>query len=136
MERIGEIIEINGDIALVRIKRVSSCGENCASCKGCASTTTKVSAVNRARASEGDLVKLEMNTGAFIFLAAIGYLLPIILSIAAYLLVMAITDDVAAADAAFVSVLLLTFFVFFLLDKKISKSRIFASVITKIIGKH
>ncbi len=134
MERIGEVIKVNGKDVVVRIKRASSCGENCASCKGCASTSATVTVENDKKVSVGDMVKLSLRSSSFILLAFIGYILPILLTIGAYFLFFALFSSEAVADIGAMAVLFITFLVFFFLDKRISELKVFKSKISKVIG--
>ena len=134
MEQIGEVVELRGKKALVRIRRVSACGENCSECSGgCEPTATVVSATNGLSAKVGDTVKLQMNSGAFLLLAFIGYILPILICIGAYYAVKKITDSIIAADIAAVSSIVITLLVFYFCDKLPRKSTRFSSRIIKII---
>lgn len=134
MEQIGEIVELNGKNALVRINRVSMCGENCASCSGgCKPTATVISATNGLSAKVGDTVKLQMNSGAFLLLAFIGYILPILICIAVYFIVKKLTDNIIIADAAAVGAIVLTLAAFFVFDKLPHKSTRFSTRIIKIL---
>lgn len=101
MEQIGEIVELNGKNALVRIRRVSMCGENCANCSSeCKPTATVVLATNGLAAKVGDTVKLQMNSGAFLLLAFIGYILPDINLYRHLFRCKKLTDNMIIADAA------------------------------------
>lgn len=134
MEQIGEIVELKGKRAVVRIYRASSCGENCASCSGeCKPTTTMIEAHNTVSANVGDTVKLEMNSGSFLLLAFIGYILPVIVCIATYFLVHRITGNVLVADFCAIFSIIAMLIIFFLLDKIPRKSTRFSNRITKIL---
>ena len=85
MEQIGEVVELRGKKALVRIQRTSSCGENCSQCEGgCKPTSSVIEATNGIAAKVGDTVKIQMNSLAFMTLAFIGYILPIIVCLITY----------------------------------------------------
>lgn len=134
MEQIGEVVELNGKKALVRIRRVSMCGENCANCSSeCKPTATVVSATNGLSAKVGDTVKLQMNSGAFLLLAFIGYILPILICIGIYFVVKKLTDNMIIADAAAVASIAVTLGVFFVADKLPHKSTRFSTRIIKIL---
>lgn len=136
MEQIGEVVELRGRRALVRIRRTSSCGENCSQCSGeCKPTATLVEATNGIYAKVGDTVKLQMNSASFLFLAFIGYILPILVCIAAYFITQKITDNVIFSDIAAISALIGVLVIFFIVDKlkpKYKASR-FSSRIIKIL---
>ncbi len=134
MEQIGEVIEINGRNATVRIRRVSSCSERCASCSAhCRPTATVITAVNGLSAKVGDTVKLQMNSGLFLMLAFVGYILPILICLATYAVVKYITDSTIAADICAVVSVAVTLVVFYIIDKLPHRRGIFSSRIIKII---
>jgi len=134
LEQIGEVVELRGKKALVRIRRVSSCGENCSSCSGsCTPTASVVSAVNGLSAKVGDTVKLSMNASSFLFLAFLGYIFPLIVCVGVYFIVNKITGSVMISDIFAVLSLILTLFVFYLLDKLPDKPSRFSSRIIKIL---
>lgn len=134
MEQIGEIVEIHGKKAVVRIKRASACGENCAQCEGgCKPTSRMINAVNKANAQVGDMVKLEMNSAIFMLMAFIGYILPIIVSIGAYFIADSFTDNTVIADAALIFTLIGMLVLFYFIDKLPHKSSKFSTRIVKII---
>ncbi len=134
MDQIGQVVEIQGKTALVRVRRVSSCGENCNGCEGgCKPTSTTMKAVNGLDAKVGDMVKVEMNSGAFLLLAFVGYILPIIITVAAYLLVSRFTSDSLIADIAALAALVATLVFFYFFDKVPKKSTHFTSRIIRIL---
>ena len=79
---------INEDLALVSVTRDSACGHDCGSCQGCglSSETISARAINKIGAIPGDTVTLETDTTAVIGIAAVVYLLPIILFFSAYII--------------------------------------------------
>ena len=134
MDQIGQVVEVQGKSALVRVRRTSACGENCSGCSGeCKPTSTTMKAVNGLNAKVGDMVKVEMNPGAYILLAFIGYILPIILTVAAYLLVNYLTSDSLAADIAAIVTLIATLVIFYFVDKIPKKSTRFSNRIIRIL---
>ncbi len=136
MEQIGEVVELRGEKALVRIHRVSACGENCASCEGgCKPTASVTEAVNSISAEVGDTVKIQMNSLAYMSLAFIGYILPLIVCIATYFIVQKFTDNTVIADASAIGSLIGTLVLFYIIDKLpfFRKSTKFSTRITKII---
>jgi len=135
MEQIGEVVELRGRQALVRIKRVSACGENCASCEGgCKPTSSVITAVNGISAKVGDTVKLQMNSLAFMTLAFIGYILPIIICIITYFAVSSVTDNTVIADTAAIVSLVAVLVLFYIIDKiPRRRSTPFSTKIVKIL---
>lgn len=134
MEQIGEVVEVKGRFAHVRIKRTSSCGENCSSCSGeCKPTASIITAVNGLSAKPGDTVKLQMNSASFLLLAFIGYILPLLICIAVYFLSKSLTDSIIIADICAVASIIITLVIFFIIDKLPRKSTRFSSRIIKIL---
>lgn len=134
MDQIGQVVEIQGKTAIVRVRRTSACGENCSGCSGeCKPTASTMKAVNGLDAKVGDMVKVEMNPGAYVLLAFIGYILPLILTVAAYLLANRITSDSLVADITAVVTLIVTLVVFYFVDKIPKKSTRFSSRIIRIL---
>ncbi len=134
MEQIGEVVELKGKKALVRIQRTSSCGENCAECEGgCKPTSSVVEAINGLSAKVGDTVKIQMNSVAFMSLAFIGYILPILICIITYFTVNSITDNMIIADISAIVSLVITLVIFYIIDKVPRKSSVFSSRIIKIL---
>ncbi len=134
MEQIGEVVELKGKKALVRIQRTSSCGENCAECEGgCKPTSSVVEAINGLSAKVGDTVKIQMNSVAFMSLAFIGYILPILICIITYFTVNSITDNMIITDISAIASLVITLVIFYIIDKVPRKSSVFSSRIIKIL---
>ena len=134
MDQIGQVVELQGKSAVVRVRRTSACGENCASCGGgCTPTSTTLKAVNGLNAKVGDMVKVEMSSGAFVLLAFIGYILPILIAIGAYIVARQLSADTLVADISAVVALVLTLVAFFVVDKLPRKSTRFSSRIIRIL---
>ncbi len=75
------IKNMSGLSAIVRVRRKGACGQSCGRCHGCSAPNEiiEVKAVNRVNAKEGDLVLVESGTKETLKLAAVVYLLPIVL---------------------------------------------------------
>lgn len=87
MKQIGIVEKTENDIAVVRIKRASACGENCASCKGgCTPTEQTVTAKNTVGAKTGDNVIISLETHDVLFAAFLVYILPLIVLFAVYMI--------------------------------------------------
>lgn len=79
MEKVGFVKSLEGDEAIVEIRRASACGENCASCKGgCAPTAAYVRVKNHVNASVGQYVKLHSENKKVIKVAFLAYMIPFI----------------------------------------------------------
>ena len=134
MEQIGEVVELKGKRALVRIYRTSSCGENCSTCSGeCKPSATMTLAANGLDAKVGDTVKIQMNSTSFLFLAFVGYILPVIICIATYFAVEYFTNNIIISDICAILSLIAVLVVFFIIDKLPKKSSRFSSRIIKIL---
>lgn len=134
MEQIGEVVELRGKKALVRIRRVSACGENCASCEGgCKPTSSVTEAINGISAKVGDTVKIQMNSLSYMLLAFIGYILPLFICIGTYFAVEHFTGNIVIADASAIGSLVLTLALFYIIDKFPKKSTVFSTRIIKIL---
>lgn len=81
MEQIGYVVKLCGDKIKVRVERESSCGGNCASCKGCPSNAVIIECAAPQAVKVGDTVKLVMRTKSFFANAAVGYGFPVLLMI-------------------------------------------------------
>lgn len=79
------------------------------------------------------MVKVEMSRGAFFLLAFIGYILPVIITVAVYLIVDNLVSDSLISDMSAVAALLLTIAVFYAADKLPKKSTRFSSRIIRIL---
>jgi sigma-E factor negative regulatory protein RseC len=76
----AKVVDVKEKFAKVEIRRVSACGESCASCKGgCAPTNTYVEAENNIGAKLGQYVEIEMSTKTFLTAVLITYGLPLIM---------------------------------------------------------
>lgn len=78
---------LDGGRAEVRVRRPSACGHDCKSCGGCGpDAMTQVTAVaeNEAGARLGDTVRLESESRKVLGLAAVLYLMPVVLLFVGY----------------------------------------------------
>ena len=82
----GQVITLDGKYALIDVQRKSSC-QSCAAKSGCGTSILSrffekrfsfVRAVNDVRASKGDIVELELNESALVFMTFWTYLFPIL----------------------------------------------------------
>ena len=88
MEQTVRVKEVYEDgTALVLHLRQSACSGDCHKCSGCgaAQETITLKALNPIGAAPGDLVSIRAESGPVLKAAAVLYLLPLILFIAAYL---------------------------------------------------
>lgn len=79
MNEFGEVVEIQGDMALVNIQRKSACGQ-CKACELGHSDAKEINLLveNKLSAKVGDSVNLLMETPDFLKAAMIVYLIPLI----------------------------------------------------------
>lgn len=78
MEKIGQVVTTDNDMAKVEIRRASACGEKCGSCSGgCSSTGIYIDAENVANAKPGQFVKIEVETGTVMKAAFLAYAVPL-----------------------------------------------------------
>ena len=80
MEKIGEVIAVEGCLAEVLIKKESACSENCASCGMCdMSKVRKAKVYNECGAAVGDTVEIYLESWKTVLLSFITFILPIII---------------------------------------------------------
>ncbi len=132
MESIGVVISLNGNMATVNVRRVSACGENCASCKGgCVATTIKTTAENLVSADVGDTVKIESNTTDVVRAAFFLYMMPVVVA----LIFAVITYAMKISDIFVILSSVAAFFVGFKVIKRFEKKLIPRAYITRILYK-
>jgi len=88
MEQIAKIIKVNHDgTAEIEVRRQSACGHDCGSCHGCGAPDEhiQVTAINEAKAAEGDYVRISSDTKRILGLVFLLYLLPLLLFFIGYL---------------------------------------------------
>lgn len=104
----GQIITLDGQFALVNVQRKSSC-QGCAAKAGCGTSIlsqffekriSQVKAFNTAQAAEGDMVELELNESALVYMTFWTYLFPILFMFAVILLVTLLTSVAAIITLA------------------------------------
>ncbi len=78
MIQTGIVENVIGGKAYIRVKRETSCGENCAECGGTCGKTIIAEAENTLNAEAGDRVEINMSTAAVMSAAAVIYILPLI----------------------------------------------------------
>ncbi|WP_425446016.1 SoxR reducing system RseC family protein [Dethiothermospora halolimnae] len=140
MEQIGYVSKIDGDKAQVDVRRVSSCGEKCASCgSSCNIPATRVTLKNTVDAKEGDFVEIEMETSYVIKSAYIVYAIPLILMILGIGIGIYGFKALGFASYEILSfstgliALIISFFVLRKIDKKIQKENKSAFKMTRIL---
>ena len=89
MQQEATVKKTEGGMALIEVRRRTACGHDCDQCHGCPhpEETITVSAVNDAGAAAGDTVMVESSSAQVLRLAALVYVMPILLMAAGYLAV-------------------------------------------------
>lgn len=119
MKQIGIVEKTENDTAVVRIKRASACGENCASCKGgCTPTEQTVTAKNTVGAKTGDNVIISLETHDVLFAAFLVYILPLIVLFAVYMLCTVLKKSEVTAAVCGVFAMLFSFIAARIFDRK------------------
>ncbi|MBR6513998.1 MAG: SoxR reducing system RseC family protein [Clostridia bacterium] len=83
----GKVISLDGEYAVVEVMRTSGC-VGCSKQEGCVACKKKIKsrAYNKAGAKVGDTVTLESRSDTVLAYALVVFVLPLVLTIAAYLL--------------------------------------------------
>ena len=104
----GQVITLEGKFALIDVQRKSSC-QSCAVQSGCGTSIlsrffakrfSHVKALNEAQASEGDMVELELNETALVFMTFWTYLFPIVFMFVVILVVAGLSEDTSLASVS------------------------------------
>lgn len=136
----GRVIEVNGSIAHVVCTRSSAC----ASCKECGSKgmchaelifgegndRVDVYAENLIGAKAGDTVEVESSTGKTLLASAAVFLLPVILSIAAYFVAGCFTSDSFVVALCLFVAFVVSFLIMTFVMNKFANSHITACVVS------
>mgnify|MGYP000427298678 CR=1 FL=1 len=95
----GQVVTLDGQFAFIDVQRKSGC-QSCAVKSGCGTSTlaalfnkrfSHVRALNTLQASAGDMVELELNESALVFMTFWTYLFPIVSMFVMSLLVASVT---------------------------------------------
>lgn len=140
MNQTGRVVSLNGDMATVQIQRVTSCGDNCASCKGgCSPTQMFVEAENSVNASVGQYVKLKTETKTVMKAAFLVYIVPLLGLVIGIFLGIALGDSVGYSNEIVGIVMGLIFLIasyllIYFLDKRINKNNSIRVYILSVIS--
>ncbi|GAA0724494.1 SoxR reducing system RseC family protein [Clostridium malenominatum] len=78
MNQVGYVSSVNGDKVNVMFKRMSGCGDSCATCSGgCESPPLLLDMDNTLLAKPGDVVEVTMEDNTFFKLTFFAYALPL-----------------------------------------------------------
>jgi len=127
------IVKTGGEWATVSILRASSCGENCAMCKGgCTPSETEIKARNTIDAKTGDRVVLEIDDKNGLKAVFLAYIVPLI----AFLVSSVIFTLVGFSDGISLILGVLVMLLIYLLIRRLSlkKSDDFSVKIISRIG--
>lgn len=119
MLQYGIVRKLNKNTVDVEIHRSSACGESCASCGLCPGTETITAAENTLNAVVGDRVIIDMSDKKVLGAAFLVYIIPIIMLIIGYAVGSAVFHKESIAIVSGFLLMVLTFAVIILIDKKI-----------------
>lgn len=127
MEKIGFVVGLEENRALVNVIRPSECGDKCSGCAGaCEIKTMIVKVENTHQAVVGDRVELKLQATQFVKLTFLLYTLPLIAFVTGVFIGYGSYDKIGLASAD-VSALLLGFmamlFTYFILNKVVNTSK-------------
>ncbi|MBO4897341.1 MAG: SoxR reducing system RseC family protein [Clostridia bacterium] len=108
MEQTGFVLETEDGKALVRVKRATACGENCADCNLCGDKKIDRWVINEAGAQKGDTVLLFTKSSSILLMAFTAYIVPIIVAVLACVILTKCNVPQAAVDFISIGVLLLS----------------------------
>lgn len=122
MDQVGKIERINGDKAIISVKRVTACGDNC---KSCGSTCKQKSITIETDITEdyqvGDYVEITTESEVLMKHILFLYGVPLIIMMATIGIVQLVSDspnkDMVSAVSALLS-LVVSFFILKAYDKK------------------
>ena len=86
METEGQVIRINQNTAVVRIKRKGACGDNCAHCSGCTADVMEIEADLNFSVSAGDWVMVSSNRSAVFLGLFLLFIMPLTLPLLGFFL--------------------------------------------------
>ena len=142
MQTKATVVAVDGRFATIETTRISACdgchkkeegGCSVCSLMGASKKTIRARAANEIGAQVGDHVIVESSSGRMLWYAALVFLLPVLVTIGAWLLAAAFTDllgwQIAAAGVAFG----LTFVGIAIYSKMIERKKCDASIV-EIIG--
>ncbi len=121
----AKVISAEGEYAVVEIKKTSACTGDCDSCGSCEKQRlVKARVINKCGALPGENVYISLSSGKAFFLAALSYILPIVI----FFIFAAISENEIVAAAA----LPISFLLCSVVADFISKTKRFMSVTERI----
>jgi len=135
MEQIGVVIKVDGENAVVNIKRTSACGGSCNDCAGCETTEQQFEVINHVGAKVGQIVKIEMKDSYILFSAFLLYIIPLVMFFIGYAVGYSIFPNELAGGMFGLLLLALSYVIIKMIDRKyIRNNKHRKAVITRIIG--
>lgn len=79
MDRVGRVVATNDGMASLEVRKVSSCGTNCASCSAaCDQPPQVIDVINSLNAEPGDFVEIQADSGRVLKYMLLLYGLPLL----------------------------------------------------------
>jgi sigma-E factor negative regulatory protein RseC len=82
MKKIGQVVHIDKEEALVKVPRASSCGDNCSSCSSGCSDSGHIIRIKNDDYHPGEFVELKARAKNVLLYSVLAYGLPLIIMIA------------------------------------------------------
>ena len=133
MKQIGIIVRQTRKKATVRVKRPTSCGENCAHCAGCPTTDQLVTAANPIGAPRGATVEIETPDRKVFFAAFLVYVLPLLFFIGGYVAATRFTNVLPLQILFSFGCLAIFFFALRRIDAKLLKKGKYEVTVTRVL---
>jgi len=142
MGRIGKIVKMNEDVAVISIKANDGCGDCDACSHGSNDSVQVLDAINKIGAMMGDTVEFDMEISSLLGAAFIAYVIPLITMVGSIALSISIFKNTGYAQNAelYASIigfgtLFLTLLVIRLFDDKMKESKRFMAKINRVVIK-
>lgn len=85
MDRVGKVVNTNDGMASLEVRKVSSCGTNCASCSAaCAQPPQVIEVINTLEAEAGDFVEIQADSGRVLKYMLLLYGIPLLFLIVGF----------------------------------------------------
>lgn len=139
LTEMGQVVTLDGHYALIDVQRKSGC-QSCSVKSGCGTSTlagffnkrfSHVRALNKIQANAGDMVELELNESALVFMTFWTYLFPIISMFVLAMIGLGLTDSNGVAATAGV----LGFALGLVLSKRIIQRRLDIKQLHPVVSK-
>ncbi len=130
----AKVVGIKDNMVKAEIRRVSACGESCASCKGgCETTNTYVDVQNHMGAKVGDYIEIEMSDKTFLTAVLLTYGVPLImLFIGIFVGATVLRSDIASIALGF-GLMALSYLLIWQKDKSMKTKEAIHFRMTKIL---